>query len=563
MSKSDVSKYGLFLIFTLIVVFLAISVLTTSITWIEPTDLGLVTYLPLSFWIGFFLLGVFWYVGRKSRCCLIAALILTVFYVYVAPAVIRATPWISNSYYPFGESLLINSSGHLVERSSALFVSYHDWPIFLYFASAFTMVTGIPHDILLKFFPLFIVSIYGLISVLILRTKFNLSLSITGAAWVLGSFFIRQQYFGPQAIGYVFYLLILLLTSWLFFDERSNRRVFIGLFLFLFIVTTFTHPLTSLMSIFAILAVYLTYRLVLGKHSTILPALVLLLGTIWLGYNMFIARTFFSLTVKHFSDILFGVRELNLYSESSRIVGSQAMQLNLLSSWAIVLIGAGISVLSIFLVIKIMLRKSKDVFMRDSGLSFSFFMVFMLILFGLFAFVGEYGAHESYQRAFMFALIPISYLCVTLLAKKPQLLILCLVGLLFLNIPAQYGADTYRLATNTQLAGSKFIADVSDQRFSMVGKFNLYIRYYDPLKEINVLSIGMSFPYNEYNSSAVTAAINKALEEADYIISSDLQTNYYVYFLGFDPIEQVDYSDKCNLIYDNGRFCVYVPVEYY
>jgi len=540
----------------LTIALLIYSTATTSVLWIEPTDLGLASQLPLTYWIGFFLLGCLWYIGKNSHYFLITALLLTLSYLYVAPTVVRVTPWISNSYYPFGEALLINSSGHLVYHSSALFVSYLDWPIFLYLASAFTLITGIPHDILLKYFPLLIVSLGGLFSVLILRTKLKFSLSLFGAAWVLGSLFIRQQYFGPQAVAYVFFLLMLLLVSWLFFEERANKRILIALLLFLGIVTTFTHPLTSLMSVFLMFALYLTYRFVLGKSSAVISALCLLLGAVWLGYNMFVVSSFFRMAALHFSDILFGERELGLYSEPSRVVGSSAMRLNVISSWIIVVLGAAISVISIFFFIKNMRKKT-----MTSQIGFYVFMVFLLVLLGLFAFVGEYGAHEAYQRAFMFALIPISFLCVIFLAKKPKLLVVCLIGLLFLNIPAQYGGDTYRLATKTQLAGSAFVADYSDQDISLVGKFSLYIRYYDPLKEIEVLSTGLTFPYTTYNSSAVNEAINEALKEADYILSSDLQDNYYVYFLGFDPLEQVNFEDKCNLIYDNGRFRLFRPLN--
>jgi len=555
MSSFSVSKDGSFLLILLIGIFLGVSVLTTSVIWIEPTELGLASKLPMVYWIGFILLGILWYTGKESRYCLIAALILTVSYLYFAPAVIRATPWISNSYYPFGEALLINSSGGLDLTRSALFVSYLDWPIFLYLASALTLVTGIPHDILIKYFPLLMVSLYALFSVLILRTKLKLSLSLFGAAWVLSSFFIRQQYFGPQSVAYVFFLIFLLLASWIFFDERGNKRVLIGLLIFLSIVTTFTHPLTSLMSIFVIFAIYLSYRLVLGKSSTSLSFLFLLLGAIWLGYNIFITE-FFNTGIQRFSNILFGERALNLYSESGRIIGSDAMALNFISSWTIVGLGAGLSVISIFLIFRTLRRNPKN-----TRLGFSFFMVFLLVLFGLFAFVGEYGAHESYQRSFMFALIPVSYLCVTLLAKKPMLLVVCLVGLLFLNIPAQYGGDTYRLATKTQLAGAKFIADNSASNISLVGKFSLYVRYYDPLKGIEVLSIGLSFPFNTYNSSTVNDAVNEALKKADYFLSSDLQTNYYEYFLGFDPLEQFEIQDKSNLIYNNGHFRLYSPLN--
>ena len=554
-SKSILRDYRFFLV-VLIGILLIVSVWTTSVLWIEPTDLGLAGKLPVVYWIGFALVGILWFAGKDSHYWLFAALVFTFAYLYFAPAIIRATPWISNSYYPFGESLLINSSGHLEYRPT-IFVSYHDWPIFLYLASALTLVTGIPNNVLLTYFPVFTVFLYCLLSVLILRTKLKLSWAYVGAAWVLGSFFIRQQYFGPQAIAYVFFLIILLLTIWIFFDDRGNKRSFIGLLLFLSIVTTFTHPLTSLMVVFLIFAVYLTYRLVLGQSVSTLSRLFLLLGAVWFGYNMYVARTFFSTTFEHLSELLFGERELNLYSESSRIVGSTAMELNFLSSWVIVLVGAGIALISVFLIFRALQKNPNDRLM-----GFSFFMVFSLVLFGIFAFVGEYGAHESYQRAFMFALIPVSYLCVTFLSKKPKLLIVVLVALLFLNIPAQYGADTYRLATDSQLAGSKFIADNSDESFSMLGKFNLYIRYYDPLKRIDVLPLGIDFPYTNYNSTAVVEAIDEALNRSDFIVTSGLQTNFYVYFLGFDPLDEVAFQDKCNLIYDNGRFQIYVPLNF-
>ena len=53
------------------------------------------------------------------------------------------------------------------------------------------------------------------------------------------------------------------------------------------------------------------------------------------------------------------------------------------------------------------------------------FNVFMLILIGGFAFGGEYGAVEGYQRAFMFGLVPISFLIVSFL-PKPKLLFIVL-----------------------------------------------------------------------------------------------------------------------------------------
>jgi len=550
------SSKNILVLISIIVLFLIVSILSTSVNWIGPSELGLGSKLPLIYWVGFILVGVLWYLGKDSRNILIAAFILTLSYLYFAPTIIRVPPWISNSYYPFGESLLINESGHLVQRSSALLVSYHDWPIFLYFASAITLITGLPHDILLKYFPLFIICLYGLFAFLILRLKLKFSYALFGAAWVLGSLFIRQQYFGPQSISYVFFLLILLLVSWLYFEERPNRRIIMGLLIFLCTLTTFTHPLTSLMALFVIVGVFLTYRLILGKSSTPISILGFFLTALWLVYNMFVASSFFTSAVRNFSDILFGERDLGLYSEPSRVVGSQAMQVNFFASWGIVVMGVVVSLVSVYFAVRTLMKQKSG-----SKMAFKFFMIFSLVMFALFGFFGEYGPAEAYQRAFMFGLIPISYLCVTLLAKKPKLLVVCLVSLFLLNIVAQYGGDTYRMATETHLAGTKFVADNSGQDVSLVGKLSLYIRYYDPEKNLKINTIGLNFPFTDYNASAVNEAISDAIGEVDYVMSSDIQYNYYMYFLGLDPFEDVNLDDDCNRIYNNDRLTLFKPVN--
>lgn len=552
MSSLKVSKYGFFIII-LTVIFLVYSVASTSVLWIEPTDLGLASKLPLTYWIGLFFLGCLWYIGRESKYCLITALVLTVSYLYVAPAIIRVPPWISNSYYPFGESVLINSTGHLVDRPLAGLTSYLDWPIFLYFASVFTLITGIPHSILIKCFPLLTVSMYGLLTFLILRSKLRLSYSISGVGWLLSSFFIRQHYFGPQGISYIFFLLIFLIISLLFFNEKTNQRTLMALLIFLFLLTTFTHPLASFMSLVLMAALYLTYRLILKKPSTIITGLFFASATIWFGYNVYFVTGFFNVSIRHFYEILLGTRELGIYAEPSRIIGSKAMQINFMSSWGIVLLSGLIALLAILQIIK---HVRIDQIKKTPSMGYSLFNVMVLIMLGLFAFAGEYGAHEAYQRAFMFGLVPLSYLCISLLARKPKILIVILVGLLFVNVPAQYGGDTYRLATDNQLTGTAFMADYTPQDIYLIGKFSLYIRYHDPLKRYTILSIGV-FPYTSVPNSSV---VNEALNKADYVMLSSLEDNYYMFFIGFNPLEQVNF-EKCNRIYDNWRFRTLEPTN--
>jgi hypothetical protein len=518
--------------------------------WVEASDYGLVNRLPIVFYVGLAFLGGVWYIGVKHHSFLPVALVLTVAYLYVAPALIRGPVWISNSYYPYGESLLINQNGHLIANPHASMVSYRYWPLYLYFASSFTMLTGLSTEVILKLFPLITVSMYALLSLLILRIKLNPPLAYIGSALVVASLFIRQQYFGPQAIAYIFFLATLLVTSMLFFDKKANKRLLTVLLFVLFVITTFTHPLTSFMSMAIFFAFYFAVR-ISDKNSPYRLNKLFLFGTVvWLVYNCYAATPFFNTAIAHFADIFSGSRGLTIANESSRLIGSNPMMLNFVSSWAIVGICTFVGVISILNLAR------KGTWRRPEG-TFAVFNVLMLFLFAGFAFFGEYGAVEAYQRAFMFGLIPLSFLSVTLLRSKPKLLVVLLAGLMFLNIPAQYGADNYRLATPGLLSGYAFFTNYAPENCTIIGDFTLYIRYFDPLKNYTVLDVGLSSPFNDVPSPAL---LRYELRQSDYVVDSDLQHNLYMFYLGEDPMEQADF-ESMNRVFDDGSFRLMMNVE--
>jgi hypothetical protein len=162
----------------------------------------------------------------------------------------------------------------------------------------------------------------------------------------------------------------------------------------------------------------------------------------------------------------------------------------------------------------------------------------------------------------MFGLVPLSYLCIDLLVRRDRLLVILLVVVIFLNIPAQYGSDTYRLATDTTLEGAAFFAEHSPQTMNLIAKFTLYIRYYDPLKQISVPSLGIHFPYTSLpNSSSVNRAFLDALAETDYIVLSELEKNFYLFYLGENPLQRIAFEDRCNRVYDNSRYWVFKPAN--
>jgi hypothetical protein len=278
---------------------------------------------------------------------------------------------------------------------------------------------------------------------------------------------------------------------------------------------------------------------------------------LWLAYNAYFAVGFFDLTAENFINILFGERGLNIYSETSRLIGSRAMLYNFLGSWSIVILGSAIAAFSALLILKRTLRRREE-----TGLNYSVFISLLLIMLAVFSFSVEYGEVEAYQRAFMFGLVPLSYLCVDLLGRKERLLVVLLAAMIFLNIPAQYGSDTYRLATDSTLEGAAFFAEHSPQGMNLIARLTLYIRYHDPLKQIVVPSLGIGYPYTSLpNSSSVNQAFLDALAATDYVVLSELEKNSYLFYLGSNPLDRINFEDRCNRVYDNSRYWVFKPAN--
>lgn len=549
MSSMKISRYHILLILiaALVGILLLSTLTSTSVYFIKSTDFGLASRLPFPFWIGLILLCCLWYASRRSKYFLIVALIYTFSFLYLAPTIIRVPVWISNSYYPYGESLLIDSSGHLSYRPSAPAFSYISWPIFLYLASAFKIVTGMPDSVILKYFPVMVVSMYGVLAFLILRTKLKTSYSIVGGAWFLGIYYLRQQYFGPQSIAYMFFLFVLFIICRSFLsDESKGRRTWLALIAVLSVVVAFTHLLTCLMLAVALVAFYLTKRFVLRRPLASLAQISIFSVIVFLSYNMFFASGTFDLGVLKLFESLSGIGKLSLYREASRVIGSPANTLNYYSSWSIVVLNAVVALVALFLVFKHVRNLKKLEKYR-----YSIFWGILLLFLGLYALTSQYGHHESYQRAFMFGLVPLTFLCVDLLKSKPKILFLVLGGLLLLNIPAQYGSDSFRLATDTQLAGSRFFAAFSPQNTSCFAELSLYVRYYEPLKNVRFRSI-VALPLTSYPNSTT---VNEAVNDVDYVFRSDLEDNYYLYYMTKNPLDQVDFSNL-NTIYDNGGFLI-------
>jgi len=537
----------------LLTILLIHAIATTRVYSFKSYELGLLSRLPVTYWCGLAILGITWFRGRNSRTKLAIAFAFTIGYLYVAPAIIRVPVWLSNSFYPYGEGVMIAAEGHLVERPLDILTSYHRWPVFLYLTSAMTVSASVPAFVILKVFPLITIFLVGLLSFLTFRKLFTDSIALAGAGWILASFWLRQHYFGPPGVSYVLFLMILLLGVEFILNgtNQKNRLILWFLVLFCFTIVVLTHALTSFMALILLFTLWLAKRYVQKEPATDLALLFMVSVSIISSYYAFVIPSLMEFFGETLFESLSRVWTLSIYREPSRLLASPASLINYYTSLAIVFINViTVSAMFFYLVqTRYSGSNANNTRKKQGVLAFSFLS---LLLFGLFAFMGEYGSHEAYQRAFMYALVPLALLSISVLRHKPKVLFVFLAALIFLNVPAQYGSDNFRVATAQQLVGSEFFAHYAPENISCLTKFSLYIRYFDPMKSFRFYSVG-ELPYTEALNMTV---IGQAIEMSDYIILSDLLNNYYIYYLGENPFDKAPIS-QANRVYDNQDFQIF------
>jgi hypothetical protein len=136
--------------------------------------------------------------------------------------------------------------------------------------------------------------------------------------------------------------------------------------------------------------------------------------------------------------------------------------------------------------------------------------------------------------------------------------VLVIVALFFLNIPAQYGGDSYTLQTGPDVSGARFFASSTEGGVTCLYEFSLLQRYFEPSKNVSFRTL-QALPYTYVpNSSEVLSVAG----QVDYVLLSRTQNNYYYYFMQQNPLMEVmgerggsDPDFGC--VYDNGAFAVF------
>jgi len=207
--------------------FAALGIWVGCLRRIDPSamsDLGLASALPYAAWLPHLLLsfGFFFVVRREQK-----QRWLPYFYLVALALVLHATPAIDYGTlrYPWvwkhlGIIDYIQRHG-MVDRTTPILSAYHNWPGFFAAAAFIADLAGV-RDLatLVLWAPLAFNLLYLAVLPLLYRSFTNDTRVIFGGTWIfLCGNWVGQDYFSPQALAFLFYLILLALCL-LFLPSR-------------------------------------------------------------------------------------------------------------------------------------------------------------------------------------------------------------------------------------------------------------------------------------------------------------------------------------------------------
>ncbi len=229
----------------------------------------------------------------------------------------------------------------------------------------------------------------------------------------------------------------------------------------------------------------------------------------------------------------------------NRVIGSTAYTLEIFGTYSITILSVIIAVASTLIVLYGLLK-------HKTGAKSDVFWIGWIIIAAMLGLSISYGG-EGIARAFMFILIPTCYFAIKYLRKKPRILIVIIILLIFIHFPASYARENYIYVPTTEIKGATALSQYTPPTalifYEFLAPMPFSINETRHFVNIQVLVGFYSLPSSEI--------INAALGEAQFVVSSSLQNNVYQYFFGTNILAKYDLNQNQSRLYDNGEFTIF------
>ncbi len=415
---------------------------------LELGPFGLIHDLPLLYFAAIFLslLSGFIIMGVKEEknsiqifnCIFLLAVL------WLIPILLEGTPRFASAYKTIGFVEYIYREGRLDPSNWELF--YHNWPGFSIFAALTWLVIGIEEIYpLVLFYPFFLHLL--MLSVIFWLLKQPAQKINVPNGWYLGGIiyllanFINQDYFSPQSMSY--FLLAVYITLLINRDQWLNSSLACGyklILILILVVLVISHILSSLVALCLLLVFFLFQRRVFLN--------LVLLGLVVLGaWTVYGASVYFD---AHFINIFNDIFQIGKSWESNidnRVTGNPehilVNKIRFLYAASFALCG----LIGLFLTIKKRDKKILNDLLKVSSVS--------ICVAGAFVYGGE-----SFMRAYLLMLLPLTFFCLSYLEHKKLLATLCIFCILAVpfHIIAHYGNEQVDYIGPGIIRGTDFLS---------------------------------------------------------------------------------------------------------
>lgn len=511
----------------------------TSINYLIPEDfLGSSGRLPIYFWLALILvsLGIIKTYFINNLTLFYCGLVLLILILFMTYPLIEPSGRHPVSYQVSGISEQIVdgtylSSSYEIPWLGFPYIAYKGFPLFV---TIFIELTELPILTFIKFSPAFIILITTFI---IYAFYYNLS-EKSNRALIAATLFVPLCYWHlfsvPELLTYA------LLPTFLFLVYLNSKKPHMRYSL-LYICVLLSIIITHLLAPFVIIIYSVIYNIInfyfkkINLNLSLLSIALFFCYLIYVGYSFYNNAIIFILESFENFDILTNrltVGEIGRSQSPERIIG-------IFANLSPLIICILISLLVIYVII---LNKRY----KSNTLMISYFMACLLL------FLIPYGGDVNIGRTAYFINIGTAYFvsCLPKNYVKP-LFILIVIFILIHPIAYSGGGTKTSVIPISELAGTKFFADKTEEKIYYFSQSAKSIIYYQD-------------PYNAFKRSSATLWYPPLAKfyldkNFDYILHSVRDHTGLIYYLGYDPIFQ-NINKINNLfvkVYDSRNFEIY------
>lgn len=538
MNKLTISErkiiYLISVFISLIFFFLAVwQAKPVIVEWTAP--LGLVSYLPFTYWIGLVIImitSIIAVLDRELKNDAIFIVIILVLGLFVSGIAVfvqsNASEPDAYTHFPGVYDLL---KTHHLNINLPVLESYNSWPVYHFLSAAMVSVTNVGFA-LVKYSPLvwllFLVLVtYGMGKRFGLAPKYCFLI----ASLAVLSDWISLNDYTPRLLGMILLLCILMMVMKPTKNAGENVTVMI-----LFSALVMTHGTSSIVAIFAItmLAIY-------RRDPTLVIFFVIILAA-WQIYATPLMLTNGILSIRNSVLNIFVVTHMETYqtaASAARLLARYS-QLSYLAIYCLLMVG---------IVIMLIRKKIIEQHRKYVLALFVWIVGTTMMLF--------IPSGDEVSRTYVFLTVPLACIvCLSFVNWKILLPIICVFCVLF-PMARYSGVASFGQVLTTELDGSEFWAtriNTQEAYFadnyalpSLVMHYNREMLTYSYWTPNNIVEMGGQSP-------------SEALDSIPYIIMSkqgndglmiSIKTNPYAAWL------LTENGEKSNLLYNNGFFQIY------